>query len=354
MYSINTSSTNSKQYSEGYFITYDNVLEIDRKLLEKNLNYLFDKKISYLGISPLSGGQSTDRLYLGKLENRKIVIRFTADANAKNYLKLLSYSQMAAQNQVGPAVLYFNAEDKLFVTDFVEGTPLSPTLCDNEMVVFQLGRALRNIHHSQISLEEKFDILELVIKQLRNFIEKHKDFDSWMKNFLEYFQEIYTILNKNRLLYRPCHNDIHTMNVFLDLNHDIKFIDWGDAGLGDPYYDLARASIEFQFSKEQTEKFLSTYFLENITSYDRAHFFLLRQVALLKIVLHFLNSSELTDRTKNLVVSFFNKNEIELSSEQINNAQDVAKYIFTTLEKEISSSDSIQALLTLRNYSLDL
>jgi|ERR1700733_8462384 len=100
-------------------------------------------------------------------------------------------------------------------------------------------------------------------------------------------------------------------NVFYDKNQYIKFIDWGDAGLGDPFFDLARASIEFHLSKDQTEKFLNEYFSGNISLIDRSHFFLMQYLAVLKICLYFLDLPHLDETTKYLVASYFKKNQIQ-------------------------------------------
>lgn len=136
-------------------------------------------------------------------------------------------------------------------------------------------------------------------------------------------------------------------NVFYDKNQCIKFIDWGDSGLGDPFFDLARASIEFHLSKDQTEKFLDAYFAGNISLLDRSHFFLMQYLALLKIGLYFLDLPHLDDATKPLVASYCKKNQIEADVNNINSPKDVAKIIFYLLEQKMSSEEFKQALSTL-------
>lgn len=313
------------------FGSFDPVAAKDSNLIEKNFPLKGE-------ISSLSGGKSRDRLYVAHFGKSKCVIRIMAEANAKSFAKQVSYSELAAQNQLGPSVLHYNLEDGILITEFIEGAPLAPRLLDDEDVLLQFSKALHRIHHCKSLMEDAYDPFECFERQLK----QHS-----FERYLKHTQRIKSALQSRNLKAKTCHNDIHMMNVFYDRNKNIQFIDWGDAALGDPFFDLARASIEFHLSQDQTEKFLNTYFSGKISASDRAHFVLMQQIALLKIGLYFLDLSHLDEMTKDLVVSYLKKNEIEVDSNRINRPMDAAKIIFHLFESKMLSEETEQALFTL-------
>lgn len=55
----------------------------------------------------------------------------------------------------------------------------------------------------------------------------------------------------------PCHNDLNWDNIFIDDNH-VTFIDWGDAALANPYFDIAAFFVLNGVKSENKKLFFIT------------------------------------------------------------------------------------------------
>lgn len=342
-------------YVKSCSINYGQVPNKDHRLLiEKCLKVIFPKDHHLIKgeISPLSGGKSEDNLYVGTLGKHKLVFRIMTNLDACR--KQCAYSEMVGKIQLGPNVIYQNVEDGIFVTEFIEGTPLHPHLLENTAILLQVAHALFQIHHSQSPHDDLFDVYKNIEFKLDYFIRHDAEFSKKLENFLEYVRQIKSAIAHRKSSFAPCHNDIHMNNVFFDHQYHIKFIDWGDAGLGDPFFDLARASVEFHLSATQAKLFLEEYFSNNLSSADYAHFYLMQLLVLLKIGLKFLELDQLDPTTKERVISFFKKIESNLETENINHPKDVSKIIFKLIEENLQSEKFNQALLTLQQLQTQL
>ena len=152
--------------------------------------------------------------------------------------------------------------------------------------------------------------------------------------------KINTAIKNHKIDPRACHNDIHTMNLFFTPEKTIKFIDWGNAGLADPFWDIACAVIKLHFSKEQVDFFLEKYFEDNISSVDRAHFVLMENIALLWTGLSFLTIKEEipSAAVKAAVFNYLRKTNEEVTS-SIDTFEDIAKICFALFKKRVQSQE---------------
>ena len=56
----------------------------------------------------------------------------------------------------------------------------------------------------------------------------------------------------------PCHNDLNPGNIFAN-NNQVTLIDWGDAALGNPYYDIAAFFVLNVIEPENEKLFFEQY-----------------------------------------------------------------------------------------------
>lgn len=325
-------------------IKYSQEVETHRILIENGLKNIFKMQIPEGQVSPLIGGNSGDYLYVVEFNTGKLVFRIiSSEAHSHEWLKQYTYSEIAAQNAIGPAILYKNRKDKIFVTEFIEGEPLVPSILENSNVLSQLSHALYCLHHADISLKNEYDIFEVLELKLNHLIQENVCLSENLKKYLCNIRQIRSAIHKRNLPLRPCHNDLHTGNVFYDENQKIKLIDWGDAGLSDPFYELARASVEFHLTDPQIQLFLKEYFGHQIALIDQAHFFLMRHIVMLKIALCYLELDSIDASTKDALEAYFKEHHLVVS--QINHPLDAAKIIFSLFESGVSSEEFTDALL---------
>ena len=140
-------------------------------------------------------------------------------------------------------------------------------LLDNRIVYECLKYSVENSEHNQVFLEifgktlSKLHSLDCKNLSIDTFEEKIESYRNMLSTSATIeIQESFALFDK--LYKKPykvsfCHNDLNTMNIFLDKN--MKFIDWEYAGLNQPIYEIASIKKSFNFSSDQLDIFLKAY-----------------------------------------------------------------------------------------------
>lgn len=318
-----------------------NVLKIRHMLcIEEGLTELFpEQDIEINNFYRLTDGKSNDYLYCVQLVQPKaikLVFRFIP--YLKDYQRQYLYSKAAENSNLGPKVLYANKENCLFAMEFIEGESLSPTLLEDRVILEKFAYALYEIQHMQVESLEKFDVFEVIERKIEKY---RKSTELQLSAQLDHYKSLLHIIKqaiaKHDILLVPSHNDIHMKNVFYDKDKNIKFIDWDNGGISDPFYDLACASIKLHFSAEQIDFFLRAYFSRDISSDEYAHFLLMQLAVIIEIALFFLEQNEVDNATIDFVKTFFNKIKHPVSG--FNNSQDIAYAFFDLFDQKIKSEE---------------
>jgi len=170
-----------------------------------------------------------------------------------------------------PCVRYCNAEDGISITDFVDGVPFPAT-----QALVLLPKTLRTLH-ALPPFPKAF-----------NWITPHNYFiwrfrkagllpkDEIEKAFTEYERicAIYPRLDTDMV---SCHMDLKPENILFD-GQRVWLVDWQAAFVNDRYFDLA-VFANFVMSNDADEwTYLGQYFAGQPDEYQRARFFLMRQV----------------------------------------------------------------------------
>ncbi len=173
MFNINNNHSINAEIYLSENISFVQVIDKDRIIIERNLKKLFPVQMPIGKISLLSGGKSDDNLYIFAIHTKILIIRIVPETHLNDCLKQLSYSEMAAQKQIGPHVIYQNLNDGLFITEFIEGTALSSNYLDNDTILLQLSRCLRTIHHSKNVSKDEYNIFNHIKFNLKKLTQSH-------------------------------------------------------------------------------------------------------------------------------------------------------------------------------------
>ena len=185
--------------------------------------------------------------------------------------RIFACMSAAAEAGLTPYVRYASTEDGTSITDFVEAMPFSPAFA-----LIQLPGTLRRLH-ALPSFPKAF-----------NYVTAHKGF-IWRFRKAGLLQEgeteeVFTRYEQVSAVYPrldsdmvSCHMDLKPENLLFD-GQRLWLVDWQAAFVNDRYFDLAVAA-NFLVADEADElTYLGQYFGRRPDEYQRARFFLMRQV----------------------------------------------------------------------------
>ena len=214
-----------------------------------------------LVLTALSGG-ITNRNYLVSAAGlaERYVIRL-----AGNDTHLLGISRevehaatvAAAGVGVGPEVVAFVRPEGYLVTRFIEGSPVSMELVHSTAVLARIADSIRRIHDGPAipGLFVPFRIVEAYrALAMARGVRVPAEYE--LAQSIARRIELAFLTSPVEL--RPCHNDLLNAN-FIDDGSRIRIVDWEDAGMGDPFFDLGNFSINHELTPDEDEAVLAAY-----------------------------------------------------------------------------------------------
>jgi hypothetical protein len=256
-------------------------------------------------IRPLTGGH-TSSLVL------RIVVRGTPYV-----LKIIMYTgdptrhfasmRAAAEAGLAPHVWYTSIEDQILITDFVESVPLPIT-----EALARMPAVLRTLHalppfagvpdHLNTScmfLLNKGPALDGFIQKFHAARVLPEDQTAELLACCAQLAEICARLDPEMV---SSHNDLFKPDNILFDGRRIWLVDWEAAFLNDRYADLAVVANMLVTNEAEERGYLEAYFGQPPDRYQRARFFLMRQVAHIFYAMAFLwlgSSGRQLDLTEN-------------------------------------------------------
>jgi hypothetical protein len=186
---------------------------------------------------------------------------------------LYYYSCMkpAADAGIAPRVWYAGVEDGISITDYVELKPFP--LADAKI---KLADVLRKLH-SLPAFTKTIHSLDTVNRFSKRFVEARLVPHDMTKEVFESLEQINAVYPKHREDLVPCHNDLKPENILYDGTR-AWLSDWEAAFNNDRYSDLSIVANFLVANDADETEFLNTYFGRSVTEYERARFFLMRQI----------------------------------------------------------------------------
>jgi len=275
-------------------------------MVNQMLTEVFDTAINGVQVRPLKGGFSGDKLFLISYGDKKIVLRIHRKRKSVKD-KQLEYqaSKNASDLGIGPKVIYVSKEYDLLATEYINAQhPDTKTMMKQKKINYIVDSLLKL--HNGPKLPNAWSVFEYTKKIIpKNPNEKEK-------LAIAELQKIEAALQSKNFQSKPCHNDIQSNNLFITDNK-VLFIDWGDAGMSDPFWDLARISMEFAFNSEQDSYLLEKY-LGKVTGLDKSRFFIMKQVFLLRSAFWLKNITGSPDKEKlKEIIKIFEVNNYPLN-----------------------------------------
>lgn len=242
------------------------------------IKYLNDKKYEDIEkdkicdyIKNIEAGASDKILYLFGINNFKyLLIDFSlSDESAEHFYNLT----INCPNELFyfPKVYYF--KDNYVITEYVNNS-LTLDIFFNQTVKYKLVSDIlykcvdwiiefKNYKFNDeilLKLSSVSNNKKISMNNLKELINLSND----SKNLNNYEKEINNLLD---MLYddkkiKLCHNDFHIGNIMIDLNNDLKIIDYHDCGYNTEHYDIVALLFHPKkyLSKNTKENLLKYYF----------------------------------------------------------------------------------------------
>lgn len=226
-------------------------------------------------ITLLAGGLSASTVFKIVVTDQPYVLKLYSPAVLiNNYL--LTCMEIAGNAGIAPPVYYLNYPEGITITGFIKNIPLQAVFKSPEVLLPELAKTVRRIHElppfpTENSLVDTVDGLIARFKASRMLTGPVFD------ECFAYYDEIrkhYPWHDTDKV---SSHNDLNPNNIVFD-GEKIWIIDWDAAFKNDRYVDLAITANFYVADDEQENIFLEAYFGDCLKNYNRARFFLMRQV----------------------------------------------------------------------------
>lgn len=169
--------------------------------------------------------------------------------------------KLACKMEINPAIIYFNENSGLKLTEYVKGAEtLNSGTIQRMSNMQQVVDIFKVLHHSQVRFSNEFNIFHELIKyeELLKVAggEMYEGYDTLRPKVFA----LEDVLNGLGVDIKPCHNDLVPENFIKSGDGRIYLIDWEYSGMNDPMADLAALFLESNFNEDNIDFVLTRYF----------------------------------------------------------------------------------------------
>lgn len=234
----------------------------DEDNLRRYLHDIFPDKDQYSFNIAQIGGMS-NKNFLVEYGDEKYVLRVPGNGSEGMVERTNEEFNAIEGCKLGlnPCIRYFNAETGIKLADYIRNAEtLNPATIQRYGNMKKIADIYKKLHNSRIRLKNEFNIFQEIEKY--NLLLKKSNarmYDGW-EEIQKMVMNLESHLNSIGIDLKPCHNDAISDNFIKDSNGVIYLIDWEYSGMNDPMADLAALFIESDFTEENRDFVLQTYF----------------------------------------------------------------------------------------------
>jgi thiamine kinase-like enzyme len=204
----------------------------------------------------------TNRNYKVAVGGERFVLRIPGEGTSDyiNRRHEAVAARIAAEAGVNAEVLFFDKNDGLMLTRFVDGAvTMNGERFKDLGAVARAAQAFRRMHDCGKSFATEFNLFLKMDEYLDYLRKKQARIPDGYAAVQKEAETVRAALSARPAALRPCHCDPLAEN-FLDTGARIFIIDWEYAGNNDPMWDLGDVSVEAGFGAEQDAALLQAYF----------------------------------------------------------------------------------------------
>jgi len=236
----------------------ENLQEVHAKLAR--ISRFSQVAAQHVQIERLAG--LTNRNYKVTIGNERFVLRIPGEGTSEyiNRRHEAVAARVAAEAGVNADVLFFDHNDGLMLTRFVDGAiTMNIERFKDLGAVARAAQAFRRMHDCGKSFATEFNLFQKMDEYLDYLRRKQARIPDGYAEVQREAEAVRAALNGRPAALRPCHCDPLAEN-FLDTGARTFIIDWEYAGNNDPMWDLGDVSVEAEFGRDQDAALLEAYF----------------------------------------------------------------------------------------------
>lgn len=224
----------------------------------------------------LTGGLSTARVYKIAVNDQYYVLK---SADPAELIQDHSCMEVAAIAGLAPPIHYINRISGITITGYIQDRPLQNAFKSRDLLLMELTKTIRVIHELPLFSKES-GLLDTVDGLVNEFKASQMLSGDAFDACFAYYEVIKTHYPWNDNDKVSSHNDLNPNNMVFD-GEKIWIIDWDAAFNNDRYVDLAITANFFAVTEGEEHMLLETYFGNDLKEYNKARFFIMRQICLI-------------------------------------------------------------------------
>jgi thiamine kinase-like enzyme len=272
-----------------------------RAAVTRGLNETFGVT-EFEGIRDLTERPGSNQVYRITVHGSAYLLRI--NTRAGDMKRHFTCMQAAADAGLAPRVWYASPKDRISITDFVEAVPLpAPD------ALIRIPAALRALHALPPFPESPFNTTCTFLlnngSALDGFLQKFQASsiltETETLELLARYRQVAAVYSRLDSDLAPAHNDLFKPDNMLFEGNRLWLVDWEAAFQNDRYADLAVVANMIVTNESEERIFLQEYFGKPPDEYQRARFYLMRQLAHMFYAMAFLmlrSSGEPIDRSE--------------------------------------------------------
>ncbi|NBC32941.1 MAG: phosphotransferase [Alphaproteobacteria bacterium] len=213
-----------------------------------------------IAVEPLGG--DTNRVYRIRAEEGSYVLRVPAADNPTlvDRVHEKRNARIAASVGVAAQLLFFDESDGLMLTLYItRSVRMSPALFQDPAAVARATAVLQRLHGSRREFLTRLDPFVKIATYRSLAAHRGIRLPDALTNALGSLEMVRDALWAASVPPVACHGQ-PLPEHFLDTGEQMYVVDWEQAGMGDPMWDLACLSLESGFDPECEEAMLRAYF----------------------------------------------------------------------------------------------
>ena len=231
-------------------------------------------------------------LRIFKPELRRV---FKLELSYFNGARQIISAKLAGDIGVGPIVRYIDPALSGYVMDFIHGRTVRKEDFSLNNYLANFASTLKRLHSSKAPFPGARNRFEMFRSLVAEGGVQATPYPTRFNDVIKVADEIEELLRLHFVPSVPIHYDLHSQNVMLE-DGRFFFIDWEDAGLGDPYFDLSRLPLFLRFNETEEKQFLHHYFNRPPSQFEWDRYVVAQPINLLFGLAFFL-SGPAEDRT---------------------------------------------------------